>query len=279
MAGEALTQLTLDWGQDEPGVQDLSPMAGVLPVYRHPLANREIQLSTCAVAYHFTLARRRSIGLRVTEDGLEVRAPRYCLLADVQRVLQERGAWIHEQLRRQQERRARVREARIVWAEGGEVPVLGQTLILKRRQAGAVGQPVSTDSETPGVLWLSLPPQASEAQVRDAVQAWLKRWAHAHFSARLDHFAQVLGVRWLGLKLSSAKSRWGSADQRGQIRLNWRLIHASPALVDYVVVHELSHLREMNHSARFWDVVAEVMPDYRRRVSALNAWTAPPVEA
>ena len=69
-------------------------------------------------------------------------------------------------------------------------------------------------------------------------------------------------MRWTRLRLSSANTRWGSARADGSIRLNWRLMHYRPAIIDYVVAHELSHLRVMDHSPRFWDTVATVVPDY-----------------
>ena len=69
-------------------------------------------------------------------------------------------------------------------------------------------------------------------------------------------------MQWRSLRLSSAQTRWGSAKSDGSIRLNWRLLHYRPAVIDYVVAHELAHLREMNHSARFWHIVASVVPDH-----------------
>jgi predicted metal-dependent hydrolase len=112
------------------------------------------------------------------------------------------------------------------------------------------------------ILRVGLPHSATPDQIKDSVQAWLMRHAKTHFTERLDHFAPQLQVRWHSLRLSNASTRWGSAKSDGSIRLNWRLIHFSPAVVDYVVAHELSHLREMNHSPRFWDTVRTVVPDY-----------------
>jgi predicted metal-dependent hydrolase len=96
------------------------------------------------------------------------------------------------------------------------------------------------------------------------------------FTQRLDHFAPALGVRWTQLSLSSAATRWGSAGADGRIRLNWRLIHFKPSVIDYVVAHELSHLRVMNHSPQFWETVASVMPDYREQQQTLKRETIPP---
>ena len=111
-------------------------------------------------------------------------------------------------------------------------------------------------------LHVALPHHATPEQIRDAVQAWLMRQARRIFTHRLDHFAPTLGVQWRKLSLSSAGTRWGRASADGSIRLNWRLVHFKQAVVDYVVVHELSHLRVMDHSPRFWDTVRGVVPDY-----------------
>jgi predicted metal-dependent hydrolase len=125
-------------------------------------------------------------------------------------------------------------------------------------------------------LRLGLPHHATPAQIRDAVQAWLMRQARALFTERLDHFAPLLGVQWQRLSLSSAATRWGSASADGPIRLNWRLLHHKLSVIDYVVAHELSHLRVMDHSPRFWDTVHSVMPDYALRRSQLKAELLPP---
>jgi predicted metal-dependent hydrolase len=112
-------------------------------------------------------------------------------------------------------------------------------------------------------------------QVRDAAQAWLMRQAKRVFAERLDHFAPQLGVEYSRLRLSSAGTRWGSASVDGTIRLNWRLIHLKLDMLDYVVVHELSHLHHMDHSPQFWDVVARVMPDHALRRRALKEAAVP----
>jgi predicted metal-dependent hydrolase len=109
--------------------------------------------------------------------------------------------------------------------------------------------------------------------LRDSVQAWLTEQARQHLTARLRHYAPVVGVRWTRLRLSSATTRWGSAHADGAIHLNWRLIHLAPELIDYVVVHELCHLREMNHSPAFWRLVEAVLPDQAERRRALRRVT------
>jgi predicted metal-dependent hydrolase len=107
------------------------------------------------------------------------------------------------------------------------------------------------------------------------VQGWLQRQARRIFEERCALYAPLLRVRVRRIALSSAATRWGSANVDGAIRLNWRLVHFSLAVIDYVVTHELAHLREMNHSPAFWQVVRSVLPDYEQSRAALRDGTLP----
>ena len=102
------------------------------------------------------------------------------------------------------------------------------------------------------------------------MRIWFCEQASEVFAARLDLYAERLGVRYASMALSSAGTRWGSCTVEGNIRLNWRLIHFALPLIDYVVAHELAHLLEMNHSARFWARVESVYPDYDGAKMALR---------
>jgi predicted metal-dependent hydrolase len=240
----------------------------IAPVtYAHPRANRQVRLDGAVVAYAFARGKRRTIGFSIGPDGLAVRAPRWTPLGEVDAALQEKAAWILRKLVETRERQASRQQAQVVWRAGAELPYLGQTVRVVL-DAGhgftAKGAQLAPDADAAGtrLLQVALPQTATPEQVRDAVQAWLMRQAKELFVARLDHFAPQLQVQWKKLSLSNAGTRWGSAKTDGSIRLNWRLIHFSPAVVDYVVAHELSHLRVMDHSPRFWDTVRSVVPDY-----------------
>lgn len=252
------------------------PIAAVLApaVFRHPQADREIRLQEHVVAYALKRARRRSIGFVVGTEGLAVSAPRWVGIGDIETALREKAAWILRKLHEAQDRVQRLQAARVDWRDGTTVPFLGETVIvvLDPRATGAV---LHTDAQAlPGVprltLHVGLPHTAAGEQIRDAVQSWLQRQARRVFEERVAHFARQLGVRCTRLSLSSAQTRWGSASADGAIRLNWRLVHFALATIDYVVTHELAHLREMNHSPRFWDVVRSVMPDYEQARGALR---------
>ncbi len=235
----------------------------------HPAANRHAQLQGVSVSFRFERSRRRSIGFLVGADGLVVRAPNWVTLREVDAAVQEKSAWIVAKLQQFKERQTEQFQKAIEWRHGAEVPFLGRTVQLCVLERG-VGRVLGQDLSPEHVLPVTVPPNASVTQVRDAAQVWLKKQAKLLFEERLRHFAPLLGVRWQKLSLSSASTRWGSARNDGHIRLNWRLIHLPISQIDYVVVHELAHLREMNHSPRFWETVGEVMPDYAQRRKALR---------
>jgi len=247
--------------------------------FRHPQADRETRLDEHVVGYALKRARRRSIGFIVGPEGLSVNAPKWVGLRDIEIALQEKAGWILRKLREQHERAQRLHAAKVDWRDGTTIPFLGDTVIivLDPRTTGAV---LNSDSAAlPGVphltLHIGLPHTATPAQIRDAVQSWLQRQARRVFEERCQLFTQRLGVRYTRLSLSSAQTRWGSASADGSIRLNWRLIHFALPTIDYVVAHELAHLREMNHSPRFWDVVRSVLPDYEHARGTLKDGVVP----
>ncbi len=253
--------------------------------FRHPQATREAMLGTTLVAYAFKRARRRNIGFTVGPEGLAVTAPKWVPLYEIDAAVKSKSAWILRKLHESSERRQRIESARIEWKDGATFPFIGEQVIVvldPRHDFDEVGAVLNTDGEAlPGVtrltLHVGLPHTASPDQVRDAVQAWLMRQAKRLFEERLNHYAPQLGVQWTRLALSSAGTRWGTAHSDGSIRLNWRLIHFRLPVIDYVVVHELSHLRVMDHSPRFWDTVRTVVPDYAQlrgqlKDEALPAW-------
>jgi predicted metal-dependent hydrolase len=242
-------------------------VVGIAAAFSHPHANRQVHLQQLNVGYLFQRARRRTIGLVVGPDGLVVRAPRWTPLYEVDAALQERATWIVRKLAESRERKNRQERTRVEWRDGACMPFLGsqvQVLLDPSHAFGQIGAQLETSpgGQNASVLRVGLARSASAEQIRDAVQAWLMRQARENFEQRLNQFAPALRVRWKRLILSNATTRWGSAHADGSIRLNWRLIHFRQPIVDYVVAHELSHLRVMDHSPRFWDTVREVVPDF-----------------
>lgn len=244
------------------------PLADAMSPARfvHPRATRELTLGNARVAYEFTRGKRRTIGFIVGAEGLTVRAPRWVALRDVDAAVKEKADWILRKLAETQQRHAKLEAARIEWRDGVSFPFLGEPVLVRLDpHHGFEGVGAMLDAgvgDESRILRLALANNASPAQIQDAAQAWLMRQARRIFTERLDHFAPRLGVSWNKLTLSNASTRWGSARVDGAIRLHWRLVHFRMPVIDYVVAHELAHLRVMDHSARFWETVETVVPNY-----------------
>jgi predicted metal-dependent hydrolase len=268
-----------------PRSSDTPAGAAMAPLSAHPRASREVYLRGHRIAYEFRRARRRSIGFAVCDEGLTVSAPRWVSVAEVEVALHEKAAWILRKLAEMREHAERLRAARIDWRDGASVPYLGEPLVvvLDPRAAVAPGGALLAEASARlggagRPLHVGLPQFAQPTRIREAVQSWLKREALRIFEERCAHFAPRLGVRVTRLALSSAATRWGTATEDGSILLNWRLVHFALPVIDYVVVHELAHLRHMDHSPQFWDVVRSVMPGYEHSRGTLRSHVLPVFE-
>lgn len=221
---------------------------------------RRIALGHEVFDYRLRRARRRTIGFQIDGGGLTVSAPRWVRLAEIEAAITEKERWIRARLAEWHDWRRAHRLHEMRFADGGLLPYLGGHVTLRLR----ADAPETRIAETPLTheLHVALPPHADEPQVRDAVQAWLQGEAQRVLGERVALLAAPLATRLRGWKLSSARSQWGSCTHDGRIRLNWRLIHFSLAVIDYVVAHELAHLTEMNHSTRFWRTVGELLPGF-----------------
>lgn len=246
--------------RSQPAIENIAPPAA----FRHPRATREVLLDGKRVAFEVRRRKRRSIGFTVGAQGLVVSAPQWVPLYEIDQAVQGKSGWILRKLHETRERQRRLDSARIDWAEGATFAFMGEAVpvVLDAAQAQTALCPGAGPSAPAQVLRVKLPADAAPALIQQAVQDWLMQQARALFVVRLDFFAPQLNVQWRKLSLSSAATRWGSAHVSGAIRLNWRLLHFRPAVIDYVVVHELSHLRCMDHSPRFWAIVHSVMPDH-----------------
>ncbi len=258
-----------------PESPDKAPTPPTAPVGRL----RKLLIQDEVLEYELRRSSRRSIGFLIADEGLRITAPRWVTVAQVEQAIAEKQQWIFAKLREQQERVARRSQTAMRWEDGTRLPYLGGYLTLRVVPGRRVT--LSHDAAQASLI-ISLPPDASvqqlrdqmRDQIRDKVQSWLKHEARRVFLLRLPVFAEKLGVHYQSMHLSSANTRWGSCTSQGKIRLNWRLIHFSTEVIDYVVAHELSHLREMNHSPKFWATVESVLPDYERAKRQLRAHAA-----
>ena len=220
----------------------------------------------------YTLRRspkRRSIALQIDARGLRVAAPVRATQRDAEEVLYKHADWVTKKLREWQSPTQTKQRA---WQLGDPLLYLGSARPLRVFQgtAGAPAQFMALNESLQ--LTLPQPPTAPDytARVRATLAAALRESARQHFAPRLAHYAGLIGASAPPLRLSSAATRWGSCSRRvvgGATRitvsLNWRMIHFPPHLIDYVIAHEVAHIKHMNHSPRFWAVVEKLYPDYQ----------------
>jgi predicted metal-dependent hydrolase len=206
---------------------------------------------------------RRSIMLTVDEHGLTVSAPWRSSERRIAGVIRDAEAWVLKKLDVWSALPARAQS----WTQGDTIRYLGRDLSLHLTQDAVAALATLQDGDR---LQVRLTAPADADSVKVAVIKWYRRHAQANFAGRIGELAARLGVGVPRLFLSSARTRWGSCNARREVRLNWRLIQAAQATIDYVIVHELAHLIEMNHSARFWALVASACPHYREACAELN---------
>jgi predicted metal-dependent hydrolase len=225
-----------------------------------------LQIGSRLLSYTLKRSSRHTIGFVISRTGLTITAPLRLSLSAIEAAIADKQRWIFSKLEDWLDREQTADPVPVDWKDGSVVPFYGKHLTLRLSVATGARYRIDHDSEAQ-TLTLALPGPAgidtASAKIGACLRAWLQTEARHRFADRLALYAPILGVRFAAFALSSARTRWGSCSSNGNIRLNWRLIHFSPDVVDYVVIHELAHLREMNHSPRFWAVVAAVMPDYR----------------
>jgi len=241
----------------------LAPTEPAAPPHPDPLPNgvklRRLTLNGRTLEYGLKRSSRRTIGFSIDGGGLTITAPRWVTLADIETAIADKERWIFAKLAEWQTRTEQRALPRIEWRDGARIPYLGKPVHVTLAPGSAA---LAFDAQA-ATLALALPAHADAQQIKDRVQGWLQTEAKRIFGERLAYYAPKLGVAYKGYALSSAATRWGSCSSDGRIRLNWRLIHFPLSIIDYVVAHELAHLREMNHSPRFWQTVESIFPEFR----------------
>lgn len=223
-----------------------------------------LDLDGWILGYALRRARRKTIGLHIRDTGLAIQAPAWATRAQIEEAIRHKTAWIRSKLADRDRRLEQLALQASQWRHGGRIPYLGVAIELRLDGAQAAryeGDPAApADGDR---LFLPLPEGADAGRIQERAQAWLQTRARTDFDARLRRCLAQAGQTIAGWGLSSAQGRWGSCTSSRRIRLNWRLIHFAPSLIDYVIAHEVAHLKEMNHGPGFWREVERLCPDFR----------------
>jgi len=209
--------------------------------------------------YTLTRSKRKTCAIYVRDGAVEVRAPLGMPKPEIDRFVASKERWITEKLAASASRMER--RAAFLLDYGGTVRYRGGDCPLVARPGSRVGLSAEGFYLPPG-----LPPEG----IKQACIRIYRLCAKAVLTERVSVFAEVVGASPAAVRINGAQSRWGSCSGKKNLNFSWRLMMAADPVIDYVVVHELAHLKEMNHSAGFWKIVERVLPDYKERQKQLR---------
>ena len=218
---------------------------------------RTVVAGSARIEYTLIQTVRSSVLFQALPEGaIRVYAPKGMRLRDIDQMVRERAGQLLEMGRSVDRRLDEDRRSHPV-TEGSTILIEGVPHTIKLNR-GAKTAGIAADRE----LRLVLPEPENDPAVRGVIRAVLSARALERIRERVDHYAPLIGVRPGRITIREQKTRWGSCSSRGNLNFNWKLIMAPPQVLDYVVIHELCHLHEFNHSPRFWALVQHQMPDY-----------------
>ena len=214
------------------------------------MTERILNLSDQTLVYLLKRSARRTIGLKITREGLTVTLPRQLPESEAERAILKKLDWIQDKLADLK----KIHTSPAQLACGQPVLWLGETCALQTGSARTRLQE--------GVLYL--PALNNHEQIVSGLTRFYQRSARTHFAEHVRIWSERMGLEPSRIALSSARGRWGSCSSDGSLRLNWRLMQAPLAVIEYVIIHELAHLAELNHSARFWAIVETHCPSWKK---------------
>ena len=196
--------------------------------------------------------KRKTLSLCVNRLGaIIVRAPLTASDEKIWAFVKEKQPWLEKQMRKREQAGVRLPMETL---DGYEFLLLGESYKIKLYD----GDFIRLDKENK-ILF------APEKKTKVRLVAWLKENARRILTLQSQRYAAEMGLQFQGIEISSAKTRWGTCSSAGKIRYTYRLLFAPREVIDYVVVHELAHLKHMNHGKGFWSLVERYIPDYKKR--------------
>lgn len=200
--------------------------------------------------------RRKTLAIKIREGKVSLHLPKLMPLWLAKQFVQRKQQWIHQKLQHYQQR-----PPPRTFMQDALQPFLGELYPLKiSYESQRQRCHVAFDQQQ---FKIRAPDTATQMDIHQALARWYRRQADKLLTARAEHLAAQNGLVPNAVQIKSYKSRWGSCNARGDIQLNWQLIQAAQNIIDYVIVHELCHLKQHNHSPAFWALVAQYDPNYQ----------------
>ena len=218
-------------------------------------------MSEAPVIDRIIRSRRKTVALVVTPEGhLEVRAPQRLSRDQIDDIVAQKAKWIFKNLARSRKASAAVKTRELV--EGARIWYLGSSYLLHMSERGVARVQFSTGFCLP---------KSALPKAADLLTAWYKNQARHFLTERTEYYARQFGLKYRSIRITSARTRWGSCSRLNALSFTWRLVMAPLDIIDYIVLHELAHILQKNHSRAFWEQVERMLPDYRSRRAWLKA--------
>lgn len=218
-------------------------------------------MTNLSLAYQTIRSRKRkTAAIHIDQRGVVVRVPHWVDDDWVDNWVLSKRDWI---VKAQEKYRANVEAFCLKIEPYAPFPYLGEMYPIQWAVESRVA--VSLQDRQLQISLNKRSVKPIEEQVRAALVSWYKQAAESYLTALIQAQAERMGLTYSLLKIKGFKRRWGSCDSRKVISLNWKLIFCDPALIEYVVIHELAHLIHLNHSKDFWNLVAEYCPEWKVR--------------
>lgn len=212
------------------------------------------------IKYNIIQSKRKSIAIYITKNSsVDIKAPLGISNTEIEAIILKKKEWIENQLKVRKQLNEQKQNFKLKYSD--IVLYQGKEYIIKAKEGSLVG--------FDGACFY-MPDNLNGNQIKYAMIQIYKLLAKNILTKKVDGFSDIMSLVPIAVKINSAKTRWGSCSGKNSINFSWRLILASDDVIDYVVIHELAHIKEHNHSDRFWTIVSEVMPDYKQREEKLK---------
>ncbi|KZX17359.1 M48 family metallopeptidase [Methanobrevibacter filiformis] len=212
------------------------------------------------IEYKLVQTNRKTVSIKIKKDTtVEVRAPNNISKAQIDEIVKSRENWIKEHLEKVKKEHDQRKKFNLNF--GDYVLIRGN-----KKQICSTNKNIASYEDNKFLI----PEFCNNDQIKEIIINLYKMIAKEHILSRVIHFKEEMNVEPTGFRITSAKTRWGSCSGKNSINFTWKLVMADDEIIDYVVVHELSHIKEHNHSKNFWKEVEKIIPDYNVKKEKLK---------